>query len=588
MAFLLLATTIIILILGYRNYARRMDRRVVQPDPRRSLPSVRKADGDEFVPTDRERLWAFQFKSTSLDPLLGPILAVQFGWLPAVLWLLAGGLFFGWIQDYGVLVLGVRNNGLSLGRLVEKYISQRTRRLLNAFLYLYLWMILGALTTIMAPVLARENVPIGFACLVVVGLLSGVLTHRWQVNPLVATGLCLLLGLVGVYAGSLSPAQNLVRAINDLAGNPAQVLFKAPLGLGEVTWTGLLWGSGILAFCYLGAVLPVWRFIQPVNYTAAGFVLVGMLTAIIGIVAATFTGSVDTFFEIPAFTVPSQPSLGPIWPILFVTISSGAVSGWHALVSSSTARQLRKETDALPVAAGSALSQTLLGVLAVIFAVVLGVSSGRYNAGHDYQLNAGAAGVFASGMARFVHAAGLPPAVGDALGPLFLAVITITVLPLTLRYMRQCGADLLGERFPSLTNPYIGALAAVLLVLLVIACGLWPWMWLLFGSANLMLAAVVLWLISVWLASESRPYHWTLWPAIFLYLTALAALLYTTFYTAIYQGFLGAVARPNPGAILGNLLTAALGLYLLNASVIILVDGIRAFTTAIRKSRFIQ
>ena len=166
------------------------------------------------------------------------------------------------------------------------------------------------------------------------------------------TVVTVLIALVGIWLGTLPFFVNIVNGINSLAGDANGVLYNTPYG--PMQWSVWLWGIGALVFCYLGSVLPIWRFAQPVNYTSFWFVALGILGSIIGILIATFTGSVGTSFEIPAFVAWNQPHLGWLWPILFVTISCGAVSGWHSLVSTSgTARQLEKETDALPVGAGA-------------------------------------------------------------------------------------------------------------------------------------------------------------------------------------------------------------------------------------------
>ncbi len=184
------------------------------------------------------------------------------------------------------------------------------------------------------------------------------MTYRWRVDLMVTTVVTVLLALIGIYIGTTNFAQNIVGGINGLAGNTDGVLFTRPIGLWNKTWAAFFWAIVMLGFCYLGSVLPIWRFAQPVNYTSFWFVFLGIIGSIIGITIATFSGTVNTSFEIPAYVTAFQPHLGPIWPILFVTISSGAVSGWHSLVSTSgTARQLEKETDTLPVAAGAMFTE---------------------------------------------------------------------------------------------------------------------------------------------------------------------------------------------------------------------------------------
>lgn len=582
MALTVIVVTIIVVVLAYRYYSTEVDRSIIQADPKRTTPVRRRGDGLEFVPARAGLLAGYQFKSTSLDPIIGPILAVQFGWLPAILWLVAGAIFAGWVQDYAVAMLSVRNKGMSLGQLARLYISGRASNLLLVFLYIYLLLILSGFAIITAPLLARESVPFSFLSLVLAGIIAGQMIYRWRINLPVTTVTCVGLALTGIYAGTTPWARSIVQSINQLAGDPQSgVLFHQPLGFGVITWQTFFWVGAILVFCYLGAVLPLWRFAQPVNYIASWFIGLGMLAAVAGIFIATITGRVNTVFTLPALIISGQPDLGPLWPILFVTISSGAVSGWHSLVSISTARQLEKETDALPVTAGSTFTGTILAALAIVFAATLGVAAGRFDPALNYRLVAGAAGVFALGLTQFWRALGIPATFGDSLGTVFLVVLILTVLQLVLRFMRLVIAELVGTPVPAFKNPHLGALAAVLSGLVLIMPGFWQWLWVLFGGSNQLLAGIALLLVSIWLAQQAKNYHWTLWPGIFLVTTGISALIYVAGYHALYQGIFTA-REPTPGAVLGNLITAVAGLWLIFTALILLIDSWRAITKARR------
>jgi carbon starvation protein len=580
MAFTLLLFTAIVLALGYRFYASRAAQDILYPDPKRPTPSRRYKDGKDFMPAPGGVLFGYQFKAITLDPILSPIIAVQFGWLPAVLWLLIGVLIAGWVQDYTASIMSMRNAGTGLGKLAGSYISPLARNLLLSFLYVYLLVIMGGFGVIFAPLMARETVAVSSLLLIGTGVLAGQMIYRWRLKVPVTTLVITLLSSLGIFAGTLPWVQNGVRAINSLAG----VLFTRPLGYGDFSWPTLFWGLVLLAIAYLGAVLPIWRFAQPVNYTASWFFFLSLAGAVAGILAATFTRSVNTSFEIPAVVTAFQPHLGPIWPVLFVTISGGAISGWHALVATfSTARQVEKEPEALPIAAGAAFMETILAILAIIFAATLGVAAGRYNPDRNFQLVAGPASVFADGMARFLNVLGLPEALGAEIGVVLLALMALTVMQLVLRFMRQVSAELLGEALPVFKNVHFGALIGLLLSLFLIVFGFWQWLWVLFGGANQIIAGIALLLASIWLAQQKKPYGWTFWPGLFIFTTGMAALLYAVLYTAIYRGMVLSEGQEF-GFTLGNGITAVLGLYLLGAALILFLQGL----LALNKARFPQ
>lgn len=580
MAILLIFGSISFAILVYLIYAKRVERLIVSPSHNRPTPSRRYKDGKDFMPANLSVAFGFHFKSIGLDPIIGPIIALQFGWLPAVLWVLCGVFFLGWVHNYLATIMSMRSGGLNLGGLAEKLLNPRARKLLLSFIYLYSLLIMAGFGSIMAPLLTRENVPVGFLSLVLAGLLAGQLIYRWRVGVITATLISVPLGLAGIYIGSLPLVTNIIHEVNNLGSLLDNgISFTRPLGYGEMTWPVIFWTAVIMAFCYIGAVKPIWRFAQPINYTAFWFIALGVVGAIVGIVMATFLGNLPISFEIPAFVAISQPNIGPIWPILFVTISCGAVSGWHALVSTfSTSRQIEKETQALPVTVGATFAQSILVILGIVFAASLGVSAARFNPDLNYQLVAGPAGVFAHGMVHFLNVIGLPLNLGDTVSALFVTVMALTTLQLVLRFMRMASGDLLGDSLPIMKNPEISTLVAVFLCLFMIVFGFWQWTWVLFGAANQMLAAIALLMVSVWLAEQHRANRWVLFPAIFLFFTSMAALFYVSAYKALYQGIL-LVSEQSPGLTIGHLISAFVGLLIMLIGLFLFVDSIRALAS---------
>ena len=585
MSLVVLLVATVIFVLGYRYYARRMDREVMETDPQRATPATMYNDGVDFMPASASVLFGYQFKSiAALGPIVGPIVGLQYGWVPALAWIILGTLLIGWVQDYSSALLAMRNDGLTMAGLSYKLISPRARTLLLSFLYIYLLLIMGAFGAIAAPLLAGRNVAVGFIAIVLAGVLAGQMTYRWKVDLLVTTVVTVAIALLGTWIGTLplfAGETGLVAAINGLAGNAEGVLFNTPYG--PMPWSTVFWAVVIALFCYLGSVLPIWRFAQPVNYTSFWFVALGMVLAILGIAIATFTGSVNTSFQIPAFVTLYRPNLGPIWPILFVTIACGAISGWHSLVSTSgTARQLERETDTLPVGGGAMFTEGILAALALIMGATLIVrpdGTPIYDVALNYQLMPAAGGVFADGLARFMNVVGVPLSLGGAIGSIFLVVMALTVMQLVLRFMRIASAELLGDSIPAFKNVHFGSAVALALTLFLVLAGYWQWIWVLFGGSNQLFASLALLLVTIWLANQGKRYNWTLIPGAFMYVTTIAALLWTS-WNALNKGFINRPADMTTPFVIGNLISAAFGLYMAVSAVLLLIDGIRAFNRA--------
>ena len=280
-----------------------------------------------------------------------------------------------------------------------------------------------------------------------------------------------------------------------------------------------LWALAAVVFCYFAAVLPIWRFALPINYVASYIVFLGLFFGIIGI-----------FILHPSFTLPATTSfsikIGPVWPIMFVTIACGAISGWHSIVSSSgTARQLESEMDARPVGAGVMFVEMMLALFALIIAGTIYASPSEYGAAAAL----GPGAIFATGVAKFLGALGMPIALGKSYGSVMMVVLAITIMQLVIRFMRVATAELLSDISPAFRNPHIGTFIAGVLTLVLVMTGWWQYLWILFGGANQLMASLALMLVTAWLMSEGKPYAWAFYPMIFMFITTIAALCYTSY-----------------------------------------------------------
>jgi carbon starvation protein len=540
-----LIISLVVFFVGYRLYAGYIDRKVIKADPKRATPARMYMDGVEFMPTSKNVLFGYQFKSIAgAGPIIGPIIAIQWGWLPALVWILLGTFFIGWVQDYGSAMMAMRHEGASFGGLSHKLISPRARTILLSFVYFYLLLIVGAFGNVVVDTAIRlKPAPMAWLFLTVAGIIAGQMIYRWKRDIILTTVVTVVIAMAGIWVGTIAPS-NLIMG-ETLSNNR------------------LLWAVAAFVFCYFAAVLPIWKFALPVNYVAAYIVFIGLFVGIIGI----FILHPD--FTLPAFTSFSIP-IGPIWPIMFVTIACGAISGWHSIVSSSgTARQLENELDARPVGAGVMFVEMMLAAFALIIAGTIYASPADYGAA----IKLGPGGVFAAGVAKFLNAVGLPTAIGRSYGSVMMVVLAITIMQLVVRFMRVATSELLAGWHPVFRNAHVGTFIASVLGILLVLTGWWQYLWVLFGGANQLMASLALMLIAAWLMSEGKSYSWALWPMIFMFITTIAALLYTS-YSLLSKVFTGAVKGQ---AIIGNTLMGLVGIFLVVAAIVLGIEGIKAF-----------
>jgi carbon starvation protein len=543
---------------GYGVYARNINKNIIQPSPSKATPATMYMDGVDFTPASRNVLFGYQFKSVAaLAPLTGPIIAVQWGWLPALLWIILGVFFIGWVQDYGAMIMGVRRDGETMSALSYKLISPRARSILMIFIYFYLLLIMGAFGNAVGKVLiANPKVPFGIIALVLMGVLAGQMTYRWKQDIILTSIVTVLLTFGGIWLSTLPAVTNFFSSLYGLPDSPVVFL--------ENTQAQVIGTLIMLLFCYLGSVLPIWSFAQPVNYVSFWIVTLGMVGGVVGLVI-WHPGMGD----FPAFTEFTTAS-GPLWPMLMVTIACGAISGWHSLVSTSgTARQLEKETDALPVGGGAMFMESAFAVIAFLTATV------AFGGFQGYQ-DAGGAGkalaVFAGGLAAFLERIGIPNDFGVAYGSVFLTIMAITIMQLVVRFMRVASSEMIGDRIPAMKNIHVGSLVALFLTFIFVLIIPWLTIWGAFGGANQLMAGLALLLISLWLMSEGRKHSWALYPAIFMIVTDIAALLYIA-YTNLVNKMPDAATTQ---AAVASGVIGAICLVLVIAALILIVDAWQA------------
>ncbi len=565
-----LLISILALVAGYWLYARSINRTVIQPDDKRATPAKMYMDGVDFTPANRNVLFGYQFKSiAALGPILGPIIAVQWGWLPALLWIVLGTFFIGWVQDYTSIIMGVREEGQSFGALSYRLISPRSRAILITFIYFYLWLIMGAFgVQVGFSLLTNPAVPLGVIIVILVGVLAGQMTYKWKQDIILTSVVTVVLAFLGIWLGTTQAARDLFAAILGIAGGKASpVLFL------QVTQAKFVGSLLVVIICYFGAVLPIWRWAQPINYVAFWIVFAGILGGILGLLI--WRPGMGDFPAFTKFTI----GIGPLWPMLFVTIACGAISGWHSLVSSSgTARQLEKETDALYVGGGAMFLEMVFATVAFLTATV---AFGSYQGYVDAGGGAQAAKVFSVGLATFMNKWGLSTTFGTAYGSVFLTLMALTIMYLVVRFMRVASAEALGDRFPIIKNVHVGTIIALALTLALIWLVPFLQIWAVFGAANQLMASLALLLVTAWLMSKGKQYLWTLIPFIFMFVTTIAALLYKA-YEAFFI-FLPRTADPAKWKIANvaeytaaQVIIGLVALILVVAALFLAWDGVKA------------
>jgi carbon starvation protein len=529
-------------------------------------------DGVDFMPTSRNVLFGYHFKAiAAAGPIVGPITAANlWGWSPALAWLILGVSFIGWVSDYSAIMVAVRNDGNSLSAIAHRLIAPRTRTILFVFIFFYLMLLAGAFIGILAAILsARPDVPFGIVMLALMGLLAGQMMYRWRFGIAGVTVLvvaitlgAMALGPMGQHqdergalvqgpvAASVAWVNSQVDSLSDRqplfavedptmadpripapradGSRPTTPAYDAATGQLKALPNYILWMLFLFAFSYLGANLPIWRFAQPVNYIGFWIMFITIILSAVGMIMGPLAGVKDAAgnvigpFVLPAikdlgFAIDPSKAWQPLWPMLFVTIACGAISGWHALVGSiGTARQLEYETDALPVGAGGMFGENTLALLSLTAVSIAGAGGGG--------------GRFAQGVGKLVHAGTfglIPEAFGTALGFGTFVVIVLTVTILVFRVMRVTLTEWIGDTFPPVRNTHVSSIISMALTAALVLTGTWVYLWQMFGASNQLMAALSLLVVAVWLKSENRNPTYALLPMIFMYVTTLAATIVT-------------------------------------------------------------
>ena len=461
-------------------------------DPNAKTPAYELEDGVDYVPADTNVVFGHQFASIAgAGPINGPIQAAVFGWVPVLLWILIGGVFFGAVQDFVSMYASVKNKGRSIGYIIERYIGKTGKKLFLLFCWLFCILVVAAF----ADVVAKTFNGVGNADSV--NIANGAVAT----TSMLFIGFAVALGFILRYA-KLSKWLNTVIAVLFLVG-AIFIGLNAPMFV-----SGGVWHIIIFVYILIASVTPVWALLQPRDYLNSYLLVAMILAAVVGIFVA------NPSVNLPAFTTFYVEGTGSMFPILFVTIACGAVSGFHSLVSSGTAsKQIKNEKNMLPVSFGAMLMESMLAVVALIAAASFATGAAA-EAGYTTPSL-----IFSGGVANFLTTIGLPHNVVFTLINLAVSAFALTSLDSVARVGRLSFQELfLDESIKDedikgwrkvLTNKYFATVLTLVLSYALAKAGyaaIWP----LFGSANQLLSALALLACAVFLKRTKRE-GWMLW-----------------------------------------------------------------------------
>ena len=512
---LLLGLSALILVVAYFFYGRYLVK-TWGIDPKATTPAVAKEDGTDFVPTNKWSVFAHQFSSIAgAGPVTGPVMAMMFGWLPAFLWVIVGGVFFCAVQDLGALYASVKTEGKSMGQIIEKYIGRKGKKLFFLFCWIFTLIVIAAFADMVA------------------GTFNGISADGAKLAPNASAASISILYVFVAMAFGLFLKKVKLEGLPKVILGIALIIAMLALGIMfPVYATKTTWIYVVFVYIFFASVTPMWLLKTPRDYLTT-FLFIGMIVAaVIGVFVSNPT------ITTPAFAGFKSASGSYIFPTLFVTIACGAVSGFHSLVSSETSSKLvENEKDMLQVGYGSMLLESLLAILVIVIVGALPnlKASGVLDSTLANMALADTATPFtkfSAGVTGLVAQLGLPQSWGLCIMTMFVSALALTSLDAVARISRMSFQEFFeveeGQE-PSglvkvLTNKYVSTIISLVCGYLLSLGGyvnIWP----LFGSANQLLAAMVLISLAVFLKVTGRKGFMLYIPMVLMFIVTMTALV---------------------------------------------------------------
>ncbi|MGI9559242.1 MAG: carbon starvation CstA family protein [Thermodesulfobacteriota bacterium] len=508
-------TAIVLFLVGYRFYAAFLAKKVFKISDSEITPAHEMEDGVDYVPAKKGVLFGHHFSSIAgAAPIIGPAIAVFWGWVPAVLWVVLGTIFMGAVHDFSALVISARNRGSSVGDIAGDLITPRVRTLFLIIVYFLVFFVMAVFAYAIAVLFVKfpsSVLPVNLE--IVMALVLGFIFYRKKSGSTAATAVAHALLIAAIWAGTKFHI-----AVPELAGSQV------------VTWVVFLFG-----YAFVASVLPVWTLLQPRDYLNSFQLVAGLVLLVAGIIA------LNPEITAPAFNAQAVSEGAPIVPFLFVTIACGAISGFHGLVSSgTTSKQLDKMSHCHPIGYGCMLGEGTLAVIAIL-AVTAGIGGAEWFERYgtwDMAKNGGMTN-FVDGAAVFLEGLRIPREFGITIISVLVISFAATSLDTAARIQRLVVGELgAAYKVDFLKNRYAATFVAVapafLLAILAQAPGRGPGsggfiLWPLFGATNQLIAGLTLLVATVYLWKTKRPFIYTLVPMIFVILAAGGSVVFNIF-----------------------------------------------------------
>ena len=561
---LLLIICIAILVAGYIFYGGWLCKQWGVGDSKKPTPAHEMEDGVDYVPAKAPVLMGHHFSSIAgAGPITGPIGAAMFGWVPVVLWILIGGIFFGGVHDFGALFASIRHKGQSIGEIISTNMSKRAKMLFTIFAYLTLILVVAAFASIVATTFGA-----------VVDEAGAIDQAASATNASVAM-VSLLFIVIAIVFGFMVYRRNASMAVSTILGVVAIALCMVigmnfhPIYLTTNTWMIIV---GI--YIAIASVTPVWILLQPRDYLSS-FLLYAMLAvALVGVVIShAGMGGADGLAAFNGFAVDNGNGMQYLFPVLFTTVACGAISGFHSLVSSgTTSKQLDKETDAKPIAYGGMLLECVLAVITVC----------AINFAYKNGITAGATAIFAGGISQMyggIASEGVVTVLNTLL-VLTYSAFCLTSLDTATRLARfmfqefflepgQTVDDIKDGWKKTLVNPYVATIITVILGVVLGMTG-YSKIWGLFGAANQLLAGIGLLAVATWLGNVGKNNKMFLLPMGFMIIVTICSLCVTV------KNQIGIISAG--GADWGPYAQVILAVILIVLAIVLVIEGIQTLS----------
>ncbi|MGC8926686.1 MAG: carbon starvation CstA family protein [Myxococcota bacterium] len=488
--------------ISYRFYAKKILRNLFSIDDNNPTPSHTINDNIDYVPTKVVILFGHHFSSIAgAGPIVGPIIVgIAFGWLPALLWIILGSIFIGGTHDMGSIVSSIRHQGRSISEIANRYISPLSYKLLLVFIWLALVYILIVFTDLTSSSFVEDGATATASFLyILLAILFGISIYKFKLKILYGSLVFVPFVFISIYLGIKFP----INGVPEFMGSQ-----------------GRFFNIILLIYVFFASTLPVWLLLQPRDYLSSYLLYSSVVAGLIGIIFGRFE------ISYPIFTSYQSDYLGPLFPLVFVTIACGAVSGFHSLVGSgTTSKQIDKESDAITIGYGGMLVEGIVAVIALSTVMILSPSK---------ELSTKAPlTVYAEGIARFLGIIGISPNFGKTFGLLALSSFILTTLDTATRLGRY-----IFQEFFNITQSgyrWIATIATLILPAIGLFSTLkdpingrilpaWKVIWPLFGTTNQLLAGLVLIVITVYLLKNNKSIYYTLIPGLFMILMSIWSL----------------------------------------------------------------